>query len=39
VLINNEVETFPVQLWNQRNDFVEIKTPLDPDAQVLINAP
>jgi hypothetical protein len=24
-----------VQLWNQRNQFIEIKTPFSPDAQVI----
>ena len=37
LLIDNEVQKFPVQLGHQRNNFIEIKTPLNAATPIITN--
>jgi hypothetical protein len=35
LLNNQEVQKLPIELGNQRNDFIEVKTPLNPATQII----
>jgi hypothetical protein len=37
LLIHNQLQKLPIELWNQRNDYIEVKTPLNAATQIITN--
>jgi hypothetical protein len=37
LLVDNEVQKIAITLGNQRNDFIEVKTPLNSATQIITN--